>query len=184
MSEMQPLLYKWKGETRILSLVSPATGVHIYDVIEADLTEHLNDPVTVHSVIAQGKKVRRDSDQHVVLDKPYHISALPRHVAEHMRHTTDLPGVVDDLSASKTHGWRQINGAPDLKLQDKSYRFESFETLPQFSDRSKALEFLQRLATDVEVRAVMRNHRWRVGKLSEMYPEGQVGISDVCILVR
>jgi hypothetical protein len=39
-----------------------------------------------------------------------------------------------------------------------------------------------RLASDPGVAGVMSKHRWRVGLLSEMPPEGLVGVDPVCIL--
>lgn len=41
---------------------------------------------------------------------------------------------------------------------------------------------LCRLAEEPGIKAIMRQHRWSVGKLSEMPPEGKVGISPACIL--
>ena len=29
---------------------------------------------------------------------------------------------------------------------------------------------------------MMKAHKWNVGCLGELYPEGQVGVSDVCVL--
>lgn len=39
-----------------------------------------------------------------------------------------------------------------------------------------------RLAVDPAVRAIMQRHKWSVGLLSEMPPEGKVGVSPVCVL--
>ncbi|XP_042038244.1 DNA-dependent metalloprotease WSS1 homolog 2-like [Salvia splendens] len=47
---------------------------------------------------------------------------------------------------------------------------------------SKALELLHKLASDPGIVAIMNKHRWRVGILTEMAPEGYVGISPECIL--
>lgn len=62
------------------------------------------------------------------------------------------------------------------------YRFNELKPLPQFKDSEKAREILEDLATDPGFLAVMRKHRWTVGTLSEMYPEGLVGIDPVCVL--
>jgi hypothetical protein len=45
-----------------------------------------------------------------------------------------------------------------------------------------ALALLQRLACDPAIAAVMSRRGWRVGLLSEMPPEGKVGVSAVCVL--
>jgi hypothetical protein len=44
---------------------------------------------------------------------------------------------------------------------------------------SSALRLLHQLAADPAIAAVMEAHGWRVGLLSEMPPEGKVGISMV-----
>lgn len=41
---------------------------------------------------------------------------------------------------------------------------------------------LERLASDPGVLAIMKKYKWSVGRLSEMPPEGKVGISDVCLM--
>ena len=46
----------------------------------------------------------------------------------------------------------------------------------------EALQLLYRLAADPGIVAVMNKYRWCVGLLSEMPPEGKVGVSQVCIL--
>eukprot|EP00775_Hariotina_reticulata_P012109 gene12109-12248_t len=47
---------------------------------------------------------------------------------------------------------------------------------------SAALRLLHQLAADPAISAVMESHGWRVGLLSEMPPEGKVGVSAVCVL--
>ena len=46
----------------------------------------------------------------------------------------------------------------------------------------KAMELLRQLAEDSGVRAVMQKHKYKVNLLSEMHPEGKVGVSEVCVL--
>ncbi|DAZ93316.1 TPA: hypothetical protein N0F65_003267 [Lagenidium giganteum] len=62
------------------------------------------------------------------------------------------------------------------------YRFHAIEVLENFSDSSKAREILERLAYDRGVRAVMAKHKWSVGVLAEMPPDGKVGVDPVCVL--
>ena len=47
---------------------------------------------------------------------------------------------------------------------------------------SDALKLLHRLAADPGIVGIMTKHAWSVGLLSEMPPEGKVGVSPVCIL--
>ena len=48
--------------------------------------------------------------------------------------------------------------------------------------RAQAMELLERLVADPGVRGVMERHGWRVGRLVEFPPEGQVGVSNACLL--
>lgn len=41
---------------------------------------------------------------------------------------------------------------------------------------------LFKVAGDPGIKAIMEKHRWSVGLLSEMPPEGKVGVSEVCVL--
>ena len=63
--------------------------------------------------------------------------------------------------------------------------FQKFEAwqLPRLSPiPTEALKLLHRLAADPGITGIMTKHRWSVGLLSEMPPEGKVGVSPVCIL--
>ena len=54
------------------------------------------------------------------------------------------------------------------------YVFQQFETLQGAGLQpaaAEALKLLHRLASDPGIVAIMRSHRWTVGKLSEMPPE-------------
>lgn len=62
------------------------------------------------------------------------------------------------------------------------YGFQSIETLSGFADRDKAYSILESLANDAGVLAVMEKHKWTVGSLCELMPDGQVGVDPVCVL--
>lgn len=74
-----------------------------------------------------------------------------------------------------------------LKLPQGSYIFCDFRTLSIAGIElnpppSEALRRMHMLACDPGIIAVMNKHRWRVGIMTEMAPEGYVGISPKCIL--
>ncbi|XP_074272822.1 uncharacterized protein LOC141596515 isoform X2 [Silene latifolia] len=74
-----------------------------------------------------------------------------------------------------------------LKLPPGPYIFSDFRTLeiPGIElnpPPSEALKRMHMLAADPGIVAVMNKHRWRVGIMTEMAPEGYVGVSPVCIL--
>merc|ERR1712038_704174 len=62
------------------------------------------------------------------------------------------------------------------------YGFGRIETLPMLPEQKKAKEILNSLANDPGILACMAKHKWNVGCLAEMYPEGKVGESEVCIM--
>ena len=61
-------------------------------------------------------------------------------------------------------------------------RFEVWGVAGLSPPPSEALSLLHRLAADPGIAGIMRKHGWTVGTLSEMPPEGKVGVSPVCIL--
>ncbi|XP_074585403.1 uncharacterized protein LOC141841173 [Curcuma longa] len=74
-----------------------------------------------------------------------------------------------------------------LKLPQGNYIFCEFRTLQipgiQLTPPpSEALKRMHMLACDPGIIAIMNKHRWRVGLMTEMAPEGYVGISPECIL--
>jgi hypothetical protein len=62
------------------------------------------------------------------------------------------------------------------------FGFGSIETLPNLPQELKAREILTSLANDPGILACMKKHSWNVGSLAELYPEGKVGESEVCVM--
>ncbi|KAK1396141.1 WLM domain-containing protein [Heracleum sosnowskyi] len=83
---------------------------------------------------------------------------------------------------------RTLSGpSTTLKLPQGNYIFSEFRTLhiPGLEltpPASEALKLMHMLAADPGIVAIMNKHRWRVGIMTEMAPEGYVGVSSVCIL--
>ena len=46
----------------------------------------------------------------------------------------------------------------------------------------KKLSRLERLANDNGIVKIMEKHRWKVGHLTELLPDGKVGVSQVCLM--
>ncbi|CAL8466109.1 g5645 [Coccomyxa elongata] len=71
------------------------------------------------------------------------------------------------------------------KVPSGPYTFQLYEAWNRSDlqpEPSKALKLLHRLAADRGIVGIMAQHRWTVGALTEMPPEGKVGVSPVCIL--
>lgn len=75
---------------------------------------------------------------------------------------------------------QRANGLSSSTAQ--KYGFQRIQTLPMLPDESKARDILLTLSQDPGILACMAHHQWTVGCLSEMYPEGQVGESEICIM--
>mmetsp|Transcript_44629 Transcript_44629/g.72672 ORF Transcript_44629/g.72672 Transcript_44629/m.72672 type:complete len:311 (-) Transcript_44629:748-1680(-) len=80
---------------------------------------------------------------------------------------------------------KRSSHAPPARVYSTSkpseYGFASYGVLP-LPQKDVAMALLQRLANDAGILAIMTKHRWRVGRLAEMYPEGLVGVDPVCVL--
>eukprot|EP00584_Thalassiosira_punctigera_P002897 CAMPEP_0172533862 /NCGR_PEP_ID=MMETSP1067-20121228/6429_1 /TAXON_ID=265564 ORGANISM="Thalassiosira punctigera, Strain Tpunct2005C2" /NCGR_SAMPLE_ID=MMETSP1067 /ASSEMBLY_ACC=CAM_ASM_000444 /LENGTH=359 /DNA_ID=CAMNT_0013318571 /DNA_START=132 /DNA_END=1208 /DNA_ORIENTATION=+ len=75
--------------------------------------------------------------------------------------------------------WRDSRGQQHTA---KKYGFHRIEILPMLPEKQRAEEILQSLANDPGILACMEKHRWNVGCLAELYPEGKVGESEVCVM--
>eukprot|EP00742_Colponemidia_sp_Colp-10_P006092 GILJ01006519.1.p1 GENE.GILJ01006519.1~~GILJ01006519.1.p1 ORF type:complete len:630 (-),score=93.08 GILJ01006519.1:137-2026(-) len=74
---------------------------------------------------------------------------------------------------------------PTTSAQKQSpYRFERIQVLTQFSTppASEAEAILKRLSKDPGIVGIMNEHRWTIGLLKEMPPDGKVGVDPVCVL--
>jgi hypothetical protein len=74
------------------------------------------------------------------------------------------------------------NDSSSRSHSNVNYRFNHIETLPMLPDQEKAKNILHSLSTDPGILACMTKHKWNVGCLSELYPEGKVGGSEVCVM--
>ena len=134
--------------------------------------------------------------------KPLMLMATPR---EEIQRLHDAEGVDHRVRGfddeAKRHRRRQrshrsrsgasaasASGPPSAALHP--YTFGAYRALPippvllasGAPPASAALSLLHRLASDPGVLGVMRAHKWKVGLLAEMPPEGKVGVSESCVL--
>lgn len=63
-----------------------------------------------------------------------------------------------------------------------SYKGLLVQTLPNLPNEDQARAILEELASDEGFLSVMKSHKWNVGCIGELYPEGYVGVSEVCVL--
>jgi hypothetical protein len=93
------------------------------------------------------------------------------------------------MKQRKLQGQRLLQKAIHKNAQRRSnstecnkYGFGRIETLPDLPNEAKAREILTSIASDPGIKACMAKHKWNVETLSEMYPEGQVGVTDACVM--
>ncbi|CAM9442591.1 unnamed protein product [Discosporangium mesarthrocarpum] len=164
--------------------------------LKATLESLVNVPVNNQKLIFMGKALRDDADlipSTGILDADggKKISHKPRlmligstTVDVEKASTSPLlrSEVKDDFDGvAVPKGYRKValtRAGPD----QSPYRFERVETLPGLPEEDKARQILESLANDPGIRAVLKKHRWTVGCLAEMYPEGKVGVSQVCVM--
>jgi len=70
----------------------------------------------------------------------------------------------------------------NIDSSSSHYKFHRIETLPMLPEQAKAKQILTELANDPGILACMAKHQFTVGCLAEMYPEGKVGESEVCVM--
>jgi hypothetical protein len=86
------------------------------------------------------------------------------------------------LAASRRRSSRTSVSGPPVGEQYTFGAYEAWEYPGLHPPKQAALQLLHRLASDRGIMGIMRKHRWSVGLLKEMPPEGKVGVSPVCIL--
>lgn len=99
-----------------------------------------------------------------------------------------MRGFEDDDERIRTGGVSNVGGRVSVYKTSSSsaYGFGAVGALPvgpsATPPRAAAQERLQSLASDKAVLAIMAEHKWHVGVLKEMPPEGLVGVSASCLM--
>jgi len=90
--------------------------------------------------------------------------------------------VKDDFNVVKHQPSQNKSTFGTRKTSLTKYGFRDIQVLPGLPRMEEAKNILSSLANDPGVQAVMNKYKWSVGCLCEMYPEGYVGVSDVCVM--
>ena len=145
------------------------------------------------------EQLLQESSKTGKLSKTYRLMAVGLSREEMVRaqqafeaHQLRAPRVRDDLSDQGRLRKLDRKRKGQLMLQQAAargrgsstskYGFANIETLPGLPDEEKAKTILSSLANDPGILACMAKHEWNVGALSELYPEGKVGESAVCVM--
>jgi len=156
----------------------------------------LSDNVDLFELLTSGKGIKNPNKIYRLIATGISSSEAKLHNEEMTKGKSEAPRIRDDLTAEgrATIARRQYLGqkmmnkvARKEQLKDnlsgkKTFGFGKVETLKQLPDEPTARHILESLANDPGILACMRKHEWNVGSLVEMYPEGKVGESPVCVM--
>lgn len=107
---------------------------------------------------------------------------------------TSSPSAVQVMLSAEAQAKREANIRQErkqvnIRVLNEHYRappaeygFQTIEILDGLPEGGRARAILERLTLDRGIAAVMASHRWNVGTLAELYPEGKVGVDPVCVL--
>ena len=101
-------------------------------------------------------------------------------LVNHSQTDRNITRVVNDLNGAVRRTDATTSRSSDRR--HSQYCFGGIQTLPGLPNESTARSILEELSVDIGVLAVMEKHKFKVGALCELYPEGYVGVSDVCVM--
>ena len=101
-------------------------------------------------------------------------------LVNHSQTDRNITRVVNDLNGVVRRTDATTSRSSDRR--HSQYCFGGIQTLPGLPNESTARSILEELSVDIGVLAVMEKHKFKVGTLCELYPEGYVGVSDVCVM--
>ena len=93
--------------------------------------------------------------------------------------TTD--GVTPEIHPSQRDDYSSERNEKRIRTE---YEFQSIEILQGLPYEDRAREILNDLANDPPILKVMQKHKWSVGCLAEMYPDGLVGMNSNHIYIN
>ncbi|KAE8901055.1 hypothetical protein PF002_g2118 [Phytophthora fragariae] len=163
---MTTLRVLFKGQTH--SLVLPSASPTVGDLLEA---------------IERVTGVQQDAQRQFQKRRRIDCSDAVRELADACDCSQDAAPLMlmAGASAAQIEDMKSTQDAARDAVST-SYRFHGIEPLKFFADKHKAQEILEKLANGRGILAVMAKHKWSVGVLAEMPPDGKVGVDPVCVL--
>lgn len=150
---------------------------NLYDIITAPLMKTNKRKKTI-TLIAMGLSPTEKAD----CDTSFDDGVRKTRIRDDLSDT----GKIEALRRKRTYQrTAQASLARSVKNDSSSsqpHGFGRIETLPNLPEEHRARAILTELANDVGVLACMKKHGWHVGCLAELYPDGNVGQSAVCVM--
>ena len=116
------------------------------------------------------------------------IDALNRNTVPAYEVKNDFHDNINNISEMGSRGTPIIlSRSRNLSLAAASdrqnpYKFHLIQTLQHLPEEHKAKSILNHFANDSAFIHILKKHKWSVGTLAELYPEGLVGESEVCLM--
>jgi hypothetical protein len=133
-----------------------------------------NKPAKIYRLMATGVSAAEQAENQQQFEEG--LKTAPR-----IRDDLTKEGQQETIRHSRM-GRAMLQKAAAKSSDSHKFGFGRIETLPNLPDETKAKGILATLAKDPGVLACMAKHEWNVGSLAELYPEGKVGESDVCVM--
>ena len=179
----------------------PTSIRHIGD-LKAILARKTNTKIDSIKLIIEGKQLKNEFSMMKLMDAGCPVGETVLKITENtcltmiatkiLTKEVEAPKIhlstriINDLSTDgvqpQIHPSQLRTNKHQVERKRTEYEFHRIEVLPGLPDQDKAMEILVGLANDPAVLAVMKKHKWSVGLLAELYPEGKVGEDEVCIL--
>lgn len=188
----------WRGKKYVLTMNSSATLEelgHELQKLTAVKSDTLKLIVQSHK---SSKLLSPFSDEHshltlqetaIIEGKPIRMMGVPKEEIDQVLKNEKMNMRIAGFDEEEKRIRQRMSNGVDapLKLPQGNYVFGAFKTLdlPGIElnpPPSEALRLMHTLAADKGIVAIMNKHKWRVGIMTEMAPEGYVGVSPVCIL--
>ncbi|KAI3675178.1 hypothetical protein L1987_84764 [Smallanthus sonchifolius] len=188
----------WRGKKYVLTMNSGATLEELGQELQK-LTAVKSDTL---KLIVQSQKSSKllslFSSEHshltlqetsIIEGKPIRMMGVPKEEIDQVLKYEKMDMRIAGFDEEEKRIRQRISNGFDtpLKLPQGNYVFGDFKTLdlPGIElnpPASEALRLMHTLAADRGIVAIMNKHKWHVGIMTEMAPEGYVGVSPVCIL--
>jgi len=143
-----------------------------------------NKSKTTYKIMATG--ISKDESEGMNRQLQEGISNAKRTVRDDLteqgqRHMMQRKNLGHQLLKQSEAAYQRKQASSDSSV-NYTYGFGRIETLSNLPEEDKAREILTTLANDPGIKACMAKHKWKVGSLAEMFPEGKVGESEICVM--
>jgi hypothetical protein len=179
------VLLTHKGTSYPVSLPAEASVKDLMTICTSKFTDV--EPSTM-KLVAKGQLLSAAVDQHLAslgieTGAKILLAGAARSDIDSIRKIPSHTHVMDDLNGFAPVRIPEKHYGPTVRYDGTNrYGFGTISVIETFADHAAAFDVLYRVGTHPGVLGVMKRRRWFVPNLSEMYPDGKVGVDPVCVL--